>query len=392
MSWFGDSPAKVLPSSDHRVVDLDVFLEKQSTDSSLKTPAPQKRASKLLGAHPRVDIGHGFIYQVSATRPTKHKRNSVARSRSIKRISSQKRFESSQSALKGDTRVPSMERLLEILATIISRAPEHWVPSHMIDVFIQSQGHSIQELIEKLPTKTSQYIMFLVLKIASTWVETSSALKATKISSPTYTSTSDLIDENNHLSQGFAASVDLEALRLEARNTVAKKLAAHVFLRPLQVEVSTPSPQVSEYPHSQGSYSEVDAIAAFEILLLSYENLGRQRKKSKDTAEFEKSSKYPRKSSLSALKRNPTLTPDDIPSLPLPPWRKMARNKVDSENTDNYKELISEAKTLLIQHESQARVIPSGGLESPLSANQEVEPLNSSDMSSSSQYNSGEDS
>ncbi|KAF9174023.1 hypothetical protein BGX21_010517 [Mortierella sp. AD011] len=328
-----ESPAKATssPSSGRLVADLDTFLAKAPTVTCPTTPIPQKSAPI-----DKPDSSHTFTYQVSVTKTVRHKKGSVVRSRGIKRAPSQKKPERNRSVPRDEVacdNIPSMEMLLEILATVVSRAPDQWAPIHLVDLFKQSRGHTIQELLKKLPTTASQYMMFLILKISSTWIETFIILRAKRMSALNI-STSNSLCGSSSITEQPSVLVNIKALRNEARSVVSRKLAAYIFLRPPGTDVGSPFLQSVELRDPSGMASssqrnqvttviEADAITALEVLIRAYENLSRRRKAGRDATESRKASMYPtRKSSLASLKRTPTLTPADIPSLSLPPWRK----------------------------------------------------------------------
>ncbi|KAF9112524.1 hypothetical protein BGX27_003244 [Mortierella sp. AM989] len=363
----GDFPSKTVPqsSSSHLFADLDTFLAKLPTIASPKTPIPQKilPTRSAVGGGPDAENGHFFAYHVSVTKTPRHKRGSLSRSRSIKRASSQKRSENSQliskdGASRGSTL--SMEMLLEVLAIIVARAPEQWAPAHLIDVFKQSRGQTVQDLLEKLPSKTSQYMMFLILKISSTWIETFTVLKASRLASLNTTSISDTLDNSLRIPPWDTA--DPESIRGEARHTLTKKLAAQIFLRSPRDDIDVSYKQdtgKSRHQFNQVKISnEANAVEAFEVLIHAYEELEQQRDSNRGANESKQNLRYPkRKSSLAALKRNPTLTPADIPSLPLPPWRKNAPRGQGTTKSASEDRQPSDTEAYIRKQERQSRKI-----------------------------------
>ncbi|KAG0000180.1 hypothetical protein BGZ80_000557 [Entomortierella chlamydospora] len=381
----GESPTKVtsLSSSSHLVADLDTFLAKAPTVTSPTAPIPQMSAPV-----DKSDSSHTFTYQVSVTKTARHKKGNVVRSRSIKRVPSQKRSEHGQSVSRDEVardNIPSMEMLLEILATVVSRAPDQWAPIHLIDFFKQSRGHTIQELLKKLPTTASQYMMFLTLKISSTWIETFIILRA-KGMPASNTSTSDSLYGSSSIMEQPSVPVNLKALRNEARCVVSRKLAAYIFLRPPETDVGAPFLQGVELKDPSGMASssqrsqvttviEADAITALEVLIRAYENLSRRRKAGRGATESRKTSVYPtRKSSLASLKRTLTLTPADIPSLSLPPWRKSAPGDPKTMKSNPQGGQPSVARTFLRRQEHHARETPITDSESSMTIS-EVAPF-----------------
>ncbi|KAF9901615.1 hypothetical protein BX616_002205 [Lobosporangium transversale] len=143
----------------------------------------------------------------------------------------------------------SMETLLDVLALIISRAPDEWAPGSVLtEYFKQSygQGQSIQQLLDQLPSKDSQTIMFLILKVSKAWIDTSALLSLPSLApSPSITPPSSKIeqldsqvkstlprpqrDDDECLSERFEA--ELKDAQSATRSVLVEKLAVHVFLR-----------------------------------------------------------------------------------------------------------------------------------------------------------------
>ncbi|KAF9436074.1 hypothetical protein BGZ76_004892 [Entomortierella beljakovae] len=303
----GEYPKKEVRrnTSNHLFTDLDTFISKSMNSNLPKSPSTSiiNQDQETIEASPKRDNGYFISRQASISKSQRHTQGNERQSmrpRSLKRTLSQKKSEPKNAILLDDPRsASSLEILLEVLVVIVSKAPEHWVSCRMIEIFKQSREEPVQDLLEKLHSKTSQYIMFLVLKISVAWIETSVKFRSRMMS-----------ESNCGHSRLPLQSIDpfcVDSIRNDSRSKVVAELASYVFLRPQRADTRTLNQKDKNFHH------EADAREAFEILLLAYEKINQQKTKSMSDG-------LPQNS----LKRKSTLTISTAPSLSLPPWRKVS--------------------------------------------------------------------
>ncbi|KAI1297550.1 hypothetical protein EDD11_007095 [Mortierella claussenii] len=150
----------------------------------------------------------------------------------------------------------SLETLLDMLAMVVSNVPEQWSPGSVLtEYFRQShgQGQTIQHLLDQLPTKSSQTIMFWILKVSTAWIDISAQASSTSPTSAHHESTRDGLLLFHPSGEGPDPAMHSDTARYRAKNALIMKLAGHIFHKRMKFD----SNSHDSIPDNERSMSDI---------------------------------------------------------------------------------------------------------------------------------------